>query len=544
MRKKIATVLSVLLLQTGVGYVAAAGPVDEGAVLKRSVENAEYYRLERESREKNAKGENVRDKTGQPPPATGQAPAARIFVKRLAVDPSAILTADEVREIAAKYENREVGIGDLYAAVADLNALYARKKYITARAVLPPQKVENGTVRIQLVESKLGAVVIEGNRHTRTDYIADRVPLAAGELIRLDKLDEDIGYFNRTNDIALRAELRPGKTAGTTDIYLKVEEPANFTATVFADNSGRQETGLYRYGLMMECKSLLGYRDSLVLAPLWAQGTMGWSAAYTLPINKRGTKLGLGYDKNQTSIIAGPFESLDIKSRLSDSRITLSHPTIVKPRFKMDIFAEYHDKQSGSDFSGATLVSDTVKTAVLGVTFQTIDDSGFWYSRFDLTRGIVNDTRLFIKHNASLVRQEKLPGDKYLIYRLAGQVVSRSHSLPSSEQFAVGGMSTVRGFTEGVTNGDQGYLASIELNFPVGFSDKVRGIVFFDHGAAFPYRGVGIPSPMEDYLTSAGVGATVNFSKNTGGKFIIGLPINPPPGQKHVRIHAFLQSTL
>ena len=52
------------------------------------------------------------------------------------------------------------------------------------------------------------------------------------------------------------------------------------------------------------------------------------------------------------------------------------------------------------------------------------------------------------------------------------------HSMPSSEQFAVGGVSTVRGLPEGARMGDTGYLVSAELSYPI--MQKVQGVMFID----------------------------------------------------------------
>ncbi|MDR3566098.1 MAG: ShlB/FhaC/HecB family hemolysin secretion/activation protein [Negativicutes bacterium] len=543
MAYKAAIFILVILIQTALGCIAAE-VTDPGAVLRQSVENNDFLRLKKESQEKKVAQPNVEDNTENPQGVPAKGALVKIFVRQIVVDSSKILTAEEIRAVAAKYENRDVTIQELYALVQELNDLYAKKKMITAKAILPPQKVEQGIVRIQLVESNLGKVLVEGNKNTNRSFYTNRVSLREGEFIRLDTLDRDIAYFNRTNDVQMRAELRPGTVSGTTDIILKADEPANIGATLFADNAGRKETGLYRYGLMLESKSLFGFRDAFAFTPIWTTGTTAWSASYNFPINRWGTRLGFGYDKNQTSIISGPFESLDVKSRLSDRSITLSHPMVVKADHKFDLFSEMHEKKSGNDFFGVNLIANAVKTTVLGATFQTTDDEGFWYSRYDTTRGSVDAANLFVKYNLSLVRQQKMTADRYFTFRLAGQYRGAGHSFPSSEQFSVGGMSTVRGFTEGALAGDQGYFTSLEWNFPLEFSDKVRGIAFIDNGGAFPYRGSGGSSTHRDYLTSVGVGAIINLSKYSSTKITIGNPIDPPGGQKHIMVHFFIQSVL
>ena len=137
--------------------------------------------------------------------------SVKITVSKIITNQSAILTAEEIRAITAKYEGQKLELKDLYQAVADINNMYKNKGYITAKAILPPQKIENGIVKIQLVESRFGEFLLDGNQHTKNSYIEDRMSQHSGDLVRLDQLQKDIFYFNNTNDLAMRAELRPGK---------------------------------------------------------------------------------------------------------------------------------------------------------------------------------------------------------------------------------------------------------------------------------------------------------------------------------------------
>ncbi len=131
--------------------------------------------------------------------------------------------------------------------------------------------------------------------------------------------------------------------------------------------------------------------------------------------------------------------------------------------------------------------------------------------------------------------------------------LSDQHPLTSTEQFQVGGLSSVRGYPEGFLVGDEGYFLSAELKFPLPYTDRImfgsslrdslKGAVFVDHGAAFPYKGNGMSSSHEDFITGAGVGLSMNFSRYLTGRIDLGFPL-----AKHghdidsVQIHFTLQS--
>jgi len=469
-----------------------------------------------------------------------------IAVSKIIANKSEILSDEELRTITGKYEGQELGLKDLYQAVAEINALYKTKSYITAKAILPPQKIENGIVNITLVEGRFGEFLLEGNRHTVSSYINDRISHHSGDLVKVDQLQKDIFYFNSTNDIQMKAELKPGKDVGTTDCILYLQEPEVWHTTLFTDNAGRSESGLYRTGMVIENNSVFGNRESLVLNPTWTKGTMAGSIFYSIPVDNRGTRMGVSYSENQTDIISGPYQSMDIVGDSTDVGLTITHPFIVTEKRKVDVFGEFHWKDSSTDFFGNTLLDSKVRTATIGSSARTMDRKGVWYSQYSFT-GISATKKEayyekdFWRFNFSAVRQQVLAKERNLIWRLSAQMTDNSE-LPSSEQFSLGGMSSVKGFTEGWLSGDQGYYIGLEYDFPLQFSKKIKGLVFLDHGSTYNAFDNGMHS--RDYLTSTGVGAIANFAPDFFGKVLIGFPLNSSKERDKTRIHFFLETNI
>jgi hemolysin activation/secretion protein len=518
-------------------------PNPNAGTIQQSVENRDYLKLERELQEKKKQEEkNVTDETVRQEPETPDA-TAQILVKKIMTDPSAILSDAEITAITGKYEGRSVTIQELYQALKEINDLYAQKGFITAKAILPPQKVENGVVHVKLVEAHFGELTLGGNEHTRDSYIFKRLSEHNGGLVNIKTLEEDIFYFNRTNDLQIKAELKPGNDFGLTDCVLQVAEPDNIQGTLFSDNEGSKNTGKYRLGFSWADNSLTGNRDYLMVNPLWSEGTWAGSLSYNLPITRKGTRLGVSYSNNQSSVISGPYDSLDIQSDESDIGLNLSHPLRVKPNFKFDGMASLFNKKASTDFSDKTLIDYHVNTFSLGLAFQNIDQTGFWYHRYDLTYGDSGVSDAFYKFNLTAARQQTFKKDQLMICRLTGQLTN-GHLLPSTEEFSIGGMTTVRGYRSGALSGDKGYNLSVEYDFPIQSFNKVKGLCFIDHGGAFPFKGNNQGTSGEDYLTSIGMGANFGYSQYLSGKLVIGVPIDPPEDEGGVKIEFYLQSVL
>lgn len=540
MHRKAAVIgLIIICLQTGVSQAAP----DPGFDLKRSSELSEYYKQEAELRKpKPADTANVVDNTQQIV-EDQQQDTIIIHVNKINVDKSEILSAAEIGGITAKYEGREVKPSELYQAVREINELYRAKKYITAKAILPPQTITDGIVRIQLIEGRFGEFQLE-SKHTNHKYVTDRIVLKKGDLVKLDQLQNDIYYFNATNDIKLQAELKPGKEHGTTDCVLHLEEPERWQSILFSDNAGRRESGQYRIGAVFTNASLFGNREALVISPVWTKGTLAGSVSYSFPVNLRGTRLGISYSKNQVDIISGPYETMDIQGDSSDVGISLTNPVVVEPKKKVETYLDLHRRISSTDVSGTSWIASEIKTAAAGLTFRTVDDKGVWFSQYSLTYIDANQKNLpknsYSRMNVSAIRQQIINEQEMLVLRFSGQTTA-DRDLPSSEQFSLGGMSSVKGFAEGLVTGDMGYYIGLEYGFPLQ-SNKYKGFVFIDHGST--YNRLGNGSHDKNYLTSAGFGVTMNFSKDVFGRIAVGIPLDATKAYDNARIHFLLQSAL
>lgn len=535
--------------------------VDPGAIQQRAIDTMEYYRLEKKLREEKKpelEKDWIEDKTKEEVKPAPEADEKAIFISRIVTDRSEILSDEEIKGVTGKYEGKSASIKDLFEVIREINELYRAKKFIAAQAVLPPQKVEEGVVQIKLVEGRVGKIFVEDNKHTRESFFRNRISLKSGDLVRLDNLEKDLLLFNSINDVKIKTELKPGEAFGTTDCIVKVQEPSKYQVALFSDNAGRDTVGLYRFGLVLGDSSLLGYRDPLSLSAFWANGngTIAGSGSYSFPITTLGTRLGVSYDHNQIKVISGPSEVLDISGDSSDFGIDLSHPFIVKPAFKLNGFTGFHFKKSTTDFDEVTLFQTKVRGLTFGFDFQSFDEGGYWHSHHKLTRGfyILGGDASFLKYNLFLMRQQILGKDFVFVFRGSAQLSDRK-LLPSSEQFQIGGMSSVRGYPEGLLTGDRGYLLNGELYFPLPFTkkeifgtslgDKLKGFIFVDHGGAFPFKGHGESINNNDYLTSTGFGLMINISKYLTGRLSLGVPIaNREQVKDSFRFHFYLQSNI
>jgi hemolysin activation/secretion protein len=183
-----------------------------------------------------------------------------------------------------------------------------------------------------------------------------------------------------------------------------------------------------------------------------------------------------------------------------------------------------------------------------GTSIQASDRHGFWTANLFAAGGDYNLLGLhaFLKFGGSATRVENLGKGFVAIFRAQGQGKAADPTLlPPSQQFQIGGLSTVRGYPEGAFIGDSGYTSSAEVDAPVPFSShrilgvplgqRIKCAAFVDHA--------GLVSPHNTYLTGAGGGLIVSLSRYLEGRVYLGTPLEERSQYKHVQIHFALQAT-
>lgn len=503
-----------------------------------------------------APGAEVR--TPAKPAATAASTVRNIRVERFEVDASQILSPQDIDGVLAPLRGQTVSLAELQAAVEQINGLYEARRQLTARAVLPTQTVTDGVVRVRLIESRTAAVRIEGNQALAAEHVRDRLRLSQDALLSVPALEEDLARFNRLNDTQLRANVVAGERFGTTDVEISVSEPKRLRVDAFADNAGRDTTGRMRWGATVRGANLLGISDAAQLTATTTRGSNSLAASYSLPINRQDTRLDMSASFGEIRIIDGPFVPLDITGRSRDVTVGLTHPLLTQADRAWSTYARLSDRQSRSLFSGFEQTHDTQRVITLGVAGDRFTDGHSWYTDQQLVIGShdLGGDSGFIYWRGLGNRLDRLGERTQLISRIGAQY-SQNRLLPSGEQFQVGGAYSVRGYSEGLLSGRNGYSMSAEIRYGMGALDylqsgpdspRLQWLAFIDHGGAFPYRPGNLKGiQRDDFLTGVGVGAVLEW-RNISMRMVLAAPLrHDHPSELHpsdLRLNAFFNISL
>ena len=78
-----------------------------------------------------------------------------------------MIPADELRVIVAWYEGQSLTLFEIYSVADELTQFYRDQGYSVASVTVPAQKISSGTVKLEVIEGRIGAISIKGSKANR-----------------------------------------------------------------------------------------------------------------------------------------------------------------------------------------------------------------------------------------------------------------------------------------------------------------------------------------------------------------------------------------
>lgn len=474
----------------------------------------------------------------------------------------------------AGYVGRAVTTEDLEDVRLALTRRYIDAGYINSGAVLPDQDVADGVVRFQIVEGRLTDVNLTGNTRLRRSYLVSRVRHGAGRPLNILRLRNQLEVLRQNPNLTrIVAELRPGAEPGEAYLEVQVAESNPFQLGVQVSNRRSPSVGSEQVELLASHRNLTGNSDVLALRygintggfDEWEfAGADDFSIDYTVPITPGDTTLSLSYTRTDSLVVEEPFDELDITSESNSAAVALRHPFYrsANAEFAMFVALSYRDNRTdllGEPFSfspGAENGQSVVVPVRFGQEFTARSqlDALAVRSTFSIGTGLFDatlhgdddtpDGHYFAwLGQAQYVRRVDLrprtladffsPDTATTYNPLAdGQLVLRgsaqfaANPLLATEQFAVGGIDTVRGYRENQLVRDSGVAGSLELRVPlVATASGVRVldlVPFVDLGYAENREG----DTGGEFLSSLGVGLVFTPNRHVNAQVYYGYALN------------------
>lgn len=446
----------------------------------------------------------------------------------IAVEGSSVFQPDELAAFTAPYENRPISFETLQALGQELSRRYVELGYVTSGVVIPEQTTNDTSVVLQAIEGSLAAVVPEGNRRLRDGAVTRRVLHYVDAPVNL--ADVQRGLRNLQNDPLVErvnAELEPGETVGESVLRVRVTERRPFEVDMSAGNDRAASIGEDHASIGLAYHGLVGNGDTLRGHFGGTDGARDNALTYHVPLTAGGITLDLSASEQDADIVEEPFVAIDITSRIEAFGATVTKPFFDTGERALRGLLSFEHKRSESTlldvpFSfAAGEVDGKARGSAVGLGIE-------WTRRASL--GVLA-VRAIAEAGVDVLdatRHENLPDSDFALLlgqlqyarRVAwresrllvnGTVQLTDEPLLAMYKLPVGGRHSVRGYRESQLVRDQGFVASVELQFPaaVDASGQRRGkldfAVFADYGVSQDESEL-LTGPRREHLASVGVG--------------------------------------
>ena len=419
----------------------------------------------------------------------------RFDVLEYVVEGNTVLAATAIERAVYPFLGPQLSLREVEQARAALEKTYQDEGYLTVSVELPEQRVNEGEVRLRVVEGSVEKLRVTGAQYHLPSTIRGGVPsLAAGSVPQFAEVQEELAELGRQPDRRVTPLLRPGKAPGKLEVELKVDDELPLHASIEANNKqsvntvkDRVESAL-RYDNLFQLGHSLGFNwivapsnpaHSNILTANYGVPFAGGDYAYAFVTRSdsdtpsgvgggtvvKGTAMGLRY-RLALPAYGGAFaHGISFGADYKDNKDDLTQSGLVVPRsLRYGSFAARYDQTSFDNGDGVTSSFDANLTLGLrGLADRMVDCDGAQADQFACKRH--NATPNFMVWRFGADHRRPLWGDWNLHARAEAQLASGP--LVSQEQYGVGGSDSVRGYYEYEQFGDQGALLRLELGSPV-----------------------------------------------------------------------------
>lgn len=560
----------VLFLFTVIACEAAPTASSEVSTAARSQQLLEKEKKLEKKVEKSKAAPQIIDEEKEAAKAAAVAPGQKVLIKKIDVVGALILPEAQVKKITSRFENKELTLKEMQKVADLITDAYRKKGYVTSRAYLPLQKIQQGLLEIRVLESITGDVVVKGNHYYKTKLLKRQISLKKGEVFDYNLLKRDMTDINEHPDRVVKAVLAPGKEAGATDIVLNVKDKLPMHVGLGYDNFASRYVNSNRYTTTLTHNNFVGWDDMLTFQYQIgdAQDYTMWNLRYLVPLTNT---LDLGFFMAKSKIALGrEFEDLHSRGKSRLYSLFLTESVIKEGDVNLDLSLGFDYKDVYNFQLGDVTSRDRMRVIKGSFDLDIADNYGrtIVYNELgfglphcfgglydhDPTASRSGSGGEFIKDNLNILRLHRMPFGSTLLWK--NQIQFSSDILTSTEQFQIGGIYNVRAYPPADYVGDRGFSSTIEWSFPpylvpksvkVPFSkatvyDALRVTPFFDIAQVRLKR----PQPGEEkYKTLRGVGCgfRLNLPENFSVRYDIAWPVesNKPSDEKSP--HAWIEVT-
>ncbi len=453
-------------------------------------------------------------------------------------------------------------VNQLQKIADQISAAYRAKGYVLTQAFIPAQDVKNGEVHVQVLEGRLGAIRVEGNKRLRTATIKSPLESVLHTTVNQQDVEGRLLRLSSYPGLSVFGVFTPGQNVGDSDLVLKVQREKAVDFDLGGDNFGSPYNGENRARVGLGWNSPLGLGDRLGLSFL--KGTSGstasgadtkyYTADYRVPVVGGQGAFTLAYGNNDYAV-GGALEGI-YSGRAKVGTAGFEWET-GRSRLGHSYLYVHVDTKKGTfntltGFSTLPIVAEEKLTdGEIGFVYDHTDRNGG--GRWDLAVSALHGSNSNSGINTirpesassynlarfALDRLQRVTQFTTLRFHVGGQF--SSNALPTLEETALGGPTSVRSYEVARYVGDKSVAGSLEYYIGApGIASKpgpggqpwghaLQFVLFADAGRGSLNSATGIA---QRDLKGAGLGVAFNLPRRLALRIDVSKPLGATADDK------------
>ncbi|HEU5280898.1 MAG TPA: ShlB/FhaC/HecB family hemolysin secretion/activation protein [Gammaproteobacteria bacterium] len=485
---------------------------------------------------------------GSAAPLSPEVQKLKFKLIKIELEGNKLFTTPQLQPLYQPSIGKEITVAELFKLVENITNYYRNNGYVISRAILPPQHVKGGIVKVQIIEGYLDQVSVigtpRGSRCLIQDYgkqIAKQQPLA------IERMEKYLMLANEVPGTQVKAVLSPSKKkSGAADLNLATTTKL-FNGYVSYDNYGTRYIGPQQMTGSIGLNSAINSGDSTNLT--FTKTAKGGELTYVdLNYGAAFNDEGVRYLVGGTRVHTHPLfvlRSSQIDGLNDNYYSMLVIPAIRSRSRSLNYTVGFNYLDSNTTALDQPLYQDHLRNLDLGILYSFADR---WYGSnsiggnfrqglpilgysSDYNPDTATTSRPggrgdYTKASVQLSRLQAIKGPVSLLGVLRGQWAF--NPLLSSEQFSFGGSVMGRGYDSAELIGDRGLAGSLELRYDKAvfrfFVQTLQFYTFYDVGKIWNLK-TSSSTPFALSAASTGLGVRFTMTKSISGNLMWTQPI-------------------
>ena len=467
-------------------------------------------------------------------------------VKTLEFSGNSIYSSDELVEVVG-FSPACLDLNSINQYLKDITNHYISEGYVTSRAVLVPQDLSSGSLKLIIIEGKVEKVLFNGNPSLQLDRA---MPFIVQKVLNLRDIEQGLDQINRLSRYDAQIKLLPGEEQGFSIVDIQTKNGSLGRVRPGYNNGGQKSTGQDQLSLTVTGDDVLGWLDQWNItgskSAAWvdSKGSDSLYMSVSMPWGYWNFDYNTSLSHYKTTTLSRGF-NFESKGKTNTHKFGVKWLFYRDDRSKSSFKASVHHRREKNYTLGILTEAHSRNLSSLALAWEHSMRLGPGFMTLSPILSLGTDWFGSEKNRSS---DSSIPKAQFRKGSLMGSYTYpfsqkwtasstifaqwSNDTLYGNEQLSIGGEYSVRGFKEVSLSGEEGYYWRNDLNYRIGsfpIIGHVQSSLSLDTGTI-------IDDPTDDFEGGSLAGASM--AVKTQGKYastslMLGLPISAPSRLNH-----------